>query len=260
MKRIPFNNDKKKYEFKVDESDVELDDTEDIVEEKNVEFKVYSKKQRIAMYMLIVIAVIFVIVISVFTFKNNKPNNTETTNVSTVTSATLSTSTIETDSTTTQEEQSSITTITKRETTTSKPATIYSLVGQWNSSNAQLILNKDKTFTYTFGTNNDKSTYKGTYTYIVGDVAYDKVGLDREKAANIFHLDENEIVDANAYYLILTPSQFSYNDSSFSKVNSDDFKYEPLFSHLIYIDSYESKITMTYYNELLNDTYELIKN
>lgn len=259
MKRIPFNNDNKKYEFKGDEPNAKLDDSDDIVEEKNVEFKIYSKKQQIAMYLLIVIAVIFVVVISVFTFKNNKSSNVETTNITTVTSATLS-STVQADSTTTQEESRSITTTTKKETTTSKPATIYSMVGQWNSSNAQLILNKNKTFTYTFGTNNDKSTYKGTYAYIVGNTAYDKVGLDREKAANIFHLDENEIVDANAYYLVLTPSQFSYNDSSFSKVNSDNFKYEPLFSHLIYIDSYESKITMTYYNELLNDTYELIKN
>lgn len=248
MKKIEFDNKDDKYN---QDKLATLIEDDEITEEKNKEYKTFSKKQRLSMYFLIIIATIAVIVVCVFTLSNNNKELTTTI----IDSVPSTTACISNDSSTTQNTVT-ITTITP-ETSTVKSVTKYALFGKWSSTSSELILNEDMTFTYIYGTNSDKSIYKGNYSLLSGSNAYSKGGLNKEQAANVFHVKESEFAEKNTYYLILNPTQFSYNNGAFSKVNSSDFEYEPFFSHLLYLDSYNSKIVLAYYDESSNSVFEL---
>jgi hypothetical protein len=248
LKKIEFDNKSNKH--KQDKFTALIEDNK-IAEEKNEEYKTFSKKQRLSMYFLIIIATIAVIVVCIFTLNNNN-KELNTTIIDPVSSTTECIS----NNSSTTKNTVTITTTTP-ETSTVKPITKYTLFGKWSSTSSELILNDDMTFTYIYGTNSDKSIYKGTYSLLSGSNAYSKGGLNKEQAANVFHVKESEFAEKNTYYLILNPTQFSYNNGTFSKVNSSDFEYEPLFSHLLYLDSYNSKIVLTYYDESSNSVFEL---
>ena len=188
------------------------------------------------MYFLIIIATIAVIVVCIFTLNNN---NKEL-NTTIIDSVSSTTACISNNSSTTKNTVT-ITTTTP-ETSTVKPITKYTLFGKWSSTSSELILNDDMTFTYIYGTNSDKSIYKGTYSLLSGSNAYSKGGLNKEQAANVFHVKESEFAEKNTYYL---------------KMGRGGGELELLFSHLLYLDSYNSKIVLTYYDESSNSVFEL---